>query len=167
MTMRLLLRPLIVGALAVLFGLSLALSASPAFAQVGDLLPGGEQPPPGGEEPPPEGSPLDQLLEGGGTVEELLRTLTLDELLGLLAEEPPAAPAPVPDPAPAPAPVATPTSGPQPGAQVAQRPVGGVATGAGGATDNGGTTAPLLALGALVLAGTAAGVTRSRPAANL
>lgn len=151
MTMRLLLRPLIVGSLAVLFGLYLALgAAAPAHAQLEDVT-----------------SPLDEVLEGGGTVGDLLETLTLDELLNLLAEETPEDPAPVVDPEPAPAPVATPVSGPQPGAQVAQRPVGGVATGAGGATDNGGTTAPLLALGALALAGTAAGVTRSRAAANL
>lgn len=152
MTMRMLLRPLIVGSLAVLFGLYLALgAAAPAHAQLEDVT-----------------SPLDEVLEGGGTVGDLLETLTLDELLGLLAEEEaPADPAPVADPAPAPVPVATPATGPQPGAQVSQRPVGGVATGAGGATDNGGTTAPLLALGALVLAGTAAGVTRPRAEAHL
>lgn len=151
MTMRMLFRPLIVGALAALFGLFLALgAAAPAHAQLDDVT-----------------SPLDEVLEGGGTVGDLLETLTLDELLGLLAEDAPQDPAPVADPAPAPAPVATPTSGSQPGAQVAQRPVGGVATGAGGATDNGGTTAPLLALGMLVLAGTAAGVTRARAEASL
>lgn len=152
MTMRILLRPLIVGSLAVLFGLYLALgAAAPAHAQLEDVT-----------------SPLDEVLEGGGTVEDLLETLTLDELLNLLAEEPPAEPAPVVDPAPPPAPVQTaiPTATPATTPQVAQRPVGGVATGAGGATDDGGTTAPLLALGALALAGTGAAVTRPRLKAN-
>lgn len=164
MTRRILLRPLLVGSLAVLFGLYLALGASPAFAQVEGLLPEGEQPAPEGEVPEgetPEGGLLDGVLEGG-SLEELLQDLSLDELLNLLdllGEESPEGPAPVPAAQPAPVP-ATPTAT-QASPQVAQRPVGGVATGAGG-TDNGGTTAPLLALGALTLAGAAAGVTRTR-----
>lgn len=148
MTLRILLRPVIVGSLAVLFGLYLALgAAAPAHAQLEDVT-----------------SPLDEVLEGGGTVGDLLETLTLDELLNLLAEEAPEEPAPVVDPAPAPAPVATPAPAPQPAPQVAQRPVGGVAAGAGGATDTGVTTATLLALGALTLAAAGAGVARVRRA---
>lgn len=142
-------RPLAVGSAAALMLLFLAFgAASTAHAQVpGEVLPDPE----GGEEllPLPEGElpPLEGL-----TLEELQRLL--DQLLGeQTTEPPPAEPAAVPPPAPAAAanPAPAPVSG-----QVTQRPVGAVAAGAGGASDQGATSWPLLALGTVTLAGTAA-----------
>lgn len=148
-------RPLAVGAAAALMLLFLAFGpASTAHAQdPGQLLPEPE----GGEEllPLPEGElpPLEGL-----TLEELQRLL--DQLLGeQTTEPPPAEPASAPAPAAAPAPNPAPAPG---GGQVTQRPVGGVAAGAGGASDQGATTWPLLALATVSLAGTAAAL-RPRP----
>lgn len=163
MTLRVLLRPLMVASLAVLFGLFLAHGAGTAHAQ---LLPEEDPAVPEVEEPeapaPEEEEEADligqllEVLDPEGVLD--LENLSLDELLSLLdllAEDTP--PPPAVEPAPvAQVPAPTPAPAPPPRAQVVQRPVGGVATGAGGATDNGGTTLPLLAFGALTLAGTAA-----------
>lgn len=183
-TLRFPLRPLAVGALALLFAAFLVGAvASTAHAQLEDLLPEEpedptedpteEVPDPTEETPDPTDPGLldlgdlldpDQLLE----LEELLgvgdlldlEDLSLDELLGLLdlldAEDPtPPADDPdavvVTDP---PAPGASPTPAAAP--QVTQRPVGGVAAGAGGASEQAGASWPLLALSALTMAGTAA-----------
>lgn len=171
LTRHLTLRPLLVGSMAVLFALFLALGgASVAHAQLPDVLPEDPEAP----ESPESGGLLDGLTEGellelqdllGLTEEELLEleNLTLEELLALLdlldTEDPAPAPDPVPAPvAPAPPP-AVPAAAPAPAApQVTQRPVGGVAAGAGGASDQGASSVPLLALGALALAGAGAAV---------
>lgn len=146
-------RPL--GALAVLLlaavATTLALSASTAHAQEPGQEPGQE---PDGELPELEGLPeLEQLPDLEGLdLQELL------DLLNLLAQEEPEAPAPAPEPAP----VAPPPLGPPPPAsaatvpQVTQRPVGAVAAGAGGASQHGPSTWPLLVLGALTLTGASA-----------
>lgn len=186
-TLRFPLRPLAVGALALLFAAFLVVAAaSTAHAQLPELpgdptdpapdptdpAPDPTDPVPDPTDPAPDPGLLDlgdlldpdQLLE----LEELLgvgdlldlEDLSLDELLGLLdlldAEDPtPPADDPdavvVTDP---PAPGASPTPAAAP--QVTQRPVGGVAAGAGGASEHAGATWPLLALSALTMAGTAA-----------
>ncbi|HVM12880.1 MAG TPA: hypothetical protein VM287_00935 [Egibacteraceae bacterium] len=158
MTRRLVLRPLLVASLAVLFGLFLVLGAPAAHAQVPQL--------PDVEDP---GGLLDiiDILDPEGLLD--LDDLSLDELLNLLdlldllgQDTPPPAAPETATPAPAVQPPAPGTPAPAP-RQVVQRPVGGVATGAGGATEqHGGTTLPLLALGALTLTGTAVTVTRFR-----
>lgn len=155
MTRRLVLRPLLVACLAVLFGLFLVLGAPAAHAQVPQL--------PDVEDP---GGLLDiiDILDPEGLLD--LEDLSLDELLDLLdllgQDTPPPVAPETATPAPAVQPPAPGPPAPAP-RQVVQRPVGGVATGAGGATEqHGGTTLPLLALGALTLTGTAVTVTRLR-----
>lgn len=185
MTIRIVARGLAAAGLAGLLALSflLGLGASPAHAQlpeVPDLLPEDPAPedPLAPEDPAvpdaPEGTDLigdllgeglldpDDLLELGDLLDlnpddllglqldELLEMLNLEDLLGLLdllGEDP--APDPVPaDPTPTP---------PPPAAQVTEVPRGGVATGAGGASDTGAAgTAPLV-LASLLLAGVGGG----------
>lgn len=99
----------------------------------------------------------DDLL--GLQLDELLGMLNLEDLLGLLdllGEDPPAEdPDPVPDPTPT-----TPPAAPQD--QVTEVPRGGVATGAGGASETtGASTAPVM-LASLLLVGTAGGQLAAR-----
>ncbi|MEX2619326.1 MAG: hypothetical protein WD250_03820 [Egibacteraceae bacterium] len=92
------------------------------------------------------GLELDEVLE-------LLNLEDLDDLLALLDEDP------APDPEPVPAPTLTP---PLPAAQVTEVPRGGVATGAGGASETTGTSSAPVMLASLLLVGVTGGQIAAR-----
>lgn len=153
-TFRFAARHLVVGALAAVLATVFVLgTASTADAQVpegpGDLL------------DPDTLPPEIQDLVGELNLEELL------SLLELLEEDPGPQPAPPPETAvPPPTPAATPVAQAPAAPQVTQRPVGGVATGAGGAAPTSGAPSlSLLLAGAVTLTGAGTAVSRAHAGA--